>query len=101
MPEPRFTLNDFMAQMEQVRSLGSMERVLQMIPGMRELMKQLKLGGQDIERQMGRMQAIYSSMTREERVAPVLLRRGPRRRRIAHGAGVDVIEVDRFVRQFE
>jgi len=99
MEKGEFTLDDFMAQMGQVKKLGPMGKVMGMIPGMSELTKQLGQGEGEVEEQMGRMRAIYDSMNRKERKNPDLLD-GPRRRRIAHGAGVDVKEVGQFIKQF-
>ena len=100
MEAGQFTLDDFMAQMSQVKKLGSMERILGMIPGMSQITKQMNMGGQDVENQMGRMNAIYSSMSKKERQKPDLLD-GQRRRRIARGAGVELNEVGQFMKQFE
>jgi signal recognition particle subunit SRP54 len=99
MEKGEFTLDDFMAQMGQVKKLGPMGKVMGMIPGMSELTKQLGQGEGEIEGQMGRMRAIYDSMNRKERKNPDVLD-GPRRRRIAQGAGVDVKEVGQFIKQF-
>ncbi|HEX8914114.1 MAG TPA: signal recognition particle protein [Humisphaera sp.] len=100
MEAGKFTLDDFMAQMGQVRKLGSMDRILGMIPGMSQLTRQMGMGGQDVERQMTRMNAIYGSMTKKERLNPDMLD-GQRRRRIARGAGVELNEVGQFMKQFE
>lgn len=96
----QFTLDDFMNQMSQVKKLGPMNKIMGMIPGMSELTKQANLGGEQVEKQMGRMRAIYDSMTREERRKTDLID-SPRRRRIARRAGVDVTEVGQFLKQFE
>jgi signal recognition particle subunit SRP54 len=94
----QFTLDDFMAQMGQVQKLGDMRRVMEMIPGMKAMMGQVDVG--DVEGSMGRMRAIYNSMNKKER-ANIGLLDGPRRRRVARGAGVEVNEVGQFVKQFE
>jgi signal recognition particle subunit SRP54 len=96
MAKGQFTLDDFMAQMGQVKKLGSMDRIMGMIPGMSQLTKQMNMGGQDVERQMGRMHAIYNSMNKKERSNPDSLDT-PRRRRIARGAGVELNEVGQFM----
>jgi signal recognition particle subunit SRP54 len=100
MEKGQFTLDDFMAQMGQVKKLGPMGKIMGMIPGMSEMTKQLQMGEGDVEREMVHMRAIYDSMTRDERKKPDLLD-GMRRRRIARGAGVDVQEVGKFMKQFE
>src|SRR5436190_5084451 len=96
MEKGTFTLDDFMAQMTQVKKLGPMGKVMGMIPGMSEMSKQANMGEGDVEKQMGRMRAIYDSMSRKERHNPDVLD-SPRRRRIARGAGVDVNEVGQFM----
>ena len=96
----QFTLDDFMSQMGQINKLGPMSKVMGMIPGMSELTKQAGMGDGDVERQMGRMRAIYDSMSKKERAKPDLLD-GPRRRRIAQGAGVGLNEVGQFMKQFQ
>jgi signal recognition particle subunit SRP54 len=100
MEKGQFTLEDFMAQMQQVRRLGPIGKIMGMIPGMSQLTKQLNMGEGDVEQQMGRMQAIYSSMTSTERKNTDLLD-GGRRRRISRGAGVPLNEVGYFVKQYE
>lgn len=99
MEKGEFTLEDFMSQMGQIKKLGPMGKVLGMIPGMSELAKQVNMNGEGVEGHMGRMQAIYSSMNRTERKKPDIVD-GPRRRRIARGAGVDVNDVGQFLKQF-
>ena len=100
MEKGQFTLDDFMAQMGQVKKLGPMDKVMGMIPGMGQMMSQMDGGGAAVEGQMGRMQAIYSSMTKKER-GNVAVLDGSRRRRIARGAGVELNEVGQFIKQFE
>jgi len=95
MRKNQFTVNDFMAQLEQVRRLGPMDRILGCIPGMSEIYK-----GADIQRQMDQMEVIYNSMTKDERKNTDLLD-AQRRRRISRGAGVDLTEVGQFQKQFE
>ncbi|HEX4053563.1 MAG TPA: signal recognition particle protein [Tepidisphaeraceae bacterium] len=100
MEKGSFTLDDFMSQMGQIKKLGSIGKVMGMIPGMGDLSKAANMNDTDVERQMGHMRAIYDSMTREERKKPDLLEHG-RRRRISVGAGVAVNEVGQFIKQFE
>jgi signal recognition particle subunit SRP54 len=99
MEKGQFTLDDFMAQLGQVKKLGPMGKVMGMIPGMSELAKNVNMDDGGVETQMDRMRAIYDSMNRKERAKPDLLD-GPRRRRIAAGAGVAVSEVGQFMKQF-
>jgi signal recognition particle subunit SRP54 len=100
MEKGQFTLDDFMNQMSQVKKLGPMGKIMGMIPGMSELQKQMNMQEGDVEKQMTRMRAIYDSMNRAERKNPDVID-GPRRRRIASGAGVQVSEVGQFIKQFE
>jgi signal recognition particle subunit SRP54 len=100
MEKGNFTLDDFMAQMRQVRKLGPMGKIMGMIPGMSELTKQMNMGEGEVEMQMTHMQAIYRSMTPTERKNTDLIE-GGRRRRIARGAGVELNEVGQFIKQFE
>src|SRR6266536_740520 len=100
MEKGQFTLDDFIAQMSQIKKLGPMSKVMGMIPGMSEMSKQMNMGEGDVEKQTGKMHAIYNSMNTRERKNPDVLD-GPRRRRIARGAGVEVNEVGQFMKQFE
>ncbi len=100
MEKGEFTLDDFMSQMSQVKKLGPMGKVMNMIPGMSELSKNVNMGEGEVESQMGRMRAIYDSMTKNERKKPAVLD-GARRRRVARGAGVGLNEVGQFIKQFE
>jgi signal recognition particle subunit SRP54 len=95
----KFTLEDFMSQMGQITKLGPMSKVIGMIPGMSEMTKQLG-GDSVVEGQIVKMRAIYDSMNKQERVKPEILD-GPRRRRVARGAGVEANEVSQFMKQFE
>ena len=95
MRKADFNLEDFLAQMQQVKKMGSMQSIVGLMPGMSGV--QL---GDDAERQMKRTEAIIQSMTVQERRKPQLLN-GNRRLRIANGAGVKVIEVNQLLKQFE
>src|SRR3954465_14618048 len=88
MEKGQFSLEDFMSQMGQIKKLGPMSKVVGMIPGMSELTKQIGHDGEGVEDQMGRMRAIYDSMTRKERAKPDLLDSNARQR-TAGGAGCD------------
>lgn len=96
--EEAFDLEDFREQLKQVRSLGPLEELLGMIPGMSNLkgMGDLQLD----ERELKRVDAIISSMTPEERRNPAMID-GGRRRRIAQGSGTRVQDVNRLLKQFE
>lgn len=92
-----FTLTDFMQQMQQLRKMGSMTKMLGMLPGMADIKKQIENVD---EKEIDRVEAIISSMTPTERENPKLLN-GSRRARIATGSGMQVSDVnslmDRFV----
>lgn len=90
-----FNLEDFLAQMQQVKKMGSMQSIMGMMPGM----SGVELPG-DADKQMKRTEAIILSMTPQERRKPQLLN-GSRRVRIANGAGVKVLEVNQLMKQFE
>lgn len=95
MRKADFNLEDFLAQMQQVKKMGSMQSLLGMMPGM----SGVELPG-DADKQMKRTEAIIQSMTVQERRKPGILN-GNRRLRIAKGAGVEIIEVNRLIKQFE
>ncbi len=95
MRKADFNLEDFLAQMQQVKKMGSMQSLMGMMPGM----SGVELPG-DADKQMRRTEAIIQSMTIQERRKPGLLN-GNRRMRIAKGAGVQIIEVNRLIKQFE
>ena len=95
MRKADFNLEDFLAQMQQVKKMGSMQSIMGMMPGLSGL--QLP---DDSEKQMKRTEAIIQSMTIQERRKPGILN-GNRRIRIAKGAGVKVLEVNQLIKQFE
>jgi signal recognition particle subunit SRP54 len=91
-----FDYNDFLDQMNQIKKMGGMASIMSMMPGMGQL-KGLDLD--ENEKTMGRVEAIILSMTAEERRNPDLMNPS-RKKRIAQGAGVDIAEVNRLVKQF-
>ena len=93
-----FTLEDFLAQMRQVRKMGPLQNVLGLMPGMGKTMKQLREVDMD-ERELDRLEAIILSMTPAERANPALID-GSRRKRIAQGSGTTVQAVNQLVKQF-
>jgi signal recognition particle subunit SRP54 len=97
LKQATFDLDDFLAQMQQMRKMGPLEDVLRMLPG--GAGKALS-GLQVDERQLKRVEAIIQSMTREERHSPQLID-GSRRRRIATGSGTQIQDVNRLLKQFE
>lgn len=94
-----FDLNDFKAQIQQMRNMGGIESIMAKLPGdMGQMAKQVPEG--TAEKAMGRVEAIISSMTPKERTHPALIK-ASRKRRIALGAGVSVQEVNKMLKQFE
>lgn len=98
MRNAEFTFEDFLEQMEQVRKMGPLDQILEMMPGMNKMkgMKDLKVD----ERQLGRVEAIVRSMTKEEKVRPEILN-ASRRKRIAAGSGTSIQDVNRLIKQFD
>jgi signal recognition particle subunit SRP54 len=99
MLEARFTLDDFYSQLQQIKKMGPLGDLLKMIPGMGQLSAQLP-SGPEAERELRKVEAIISSMTRAERADPAILN-GSRRKRIARGSGTTVSDVNHLVKQFE
>ena len=93
----QFDLEDFQAQLRQMKKLGSLEQILGMLPGMGQIkkLKQLKPD----ERELVMVEAIINSMTREERRSHKVIN-GGRRRRIARGSGTTVQDVNRLLKNF-
>ncbi|MHB8587694.1 MAG: signal recognition particle protein [Candidatus Dormibacteraceae bacterium] len=89
------TFDDMLTQMRQVRSMGSLESVLDMMPGGGALKGQI--AGQDTERQVKKMEAIILSMTPRERSHPEVID-GARKKRIARGSGVEPADVNRVLK---
>jgi len=93
----QFTLDDFLDQLRQVRKMGAFGDILKMIPGVsRALPKDFEVD----ESQVGKVEAIICSMTRQERRSPSVLN-GSRRKRIALGSGTQVSDVNRLIKQFD
>ncbi len=97
MAEGKFDFEDFLSQMQQLRRLGPLQQVIEMIPGLNQLTKQMPQAIN--EKDLKRVEAIIYSMTVKERRNPKLLN-GSRKRRIAAGSGTSVQEVNQLVRQF-
>lgn len=91
-----FDYNDFLDQMNQVKKMGGMASILSMMPGMGQ-MKDMDFD----EKAMDRVEAIILSMTNKERLNPELMKNASRKQRVAKGAGVDITEVNRIVKQFD
>ncbi|MDR1007801.1 MAG: signal recognition particle protein Srp54 [Campylobacteraceae bacterium] len=95
-----FNFNDFLTQMESMKKLGSMKSIIGMIPGLSQVAGQLKDFDFENSVEMKRIKAMISSMTIKERLSPSILN-NTRKRRIAVGAGLSQMEVNRFFKQFE
>ena len=96
----KFNFNDFLEQMESMKKLGSMKSIMGMIPGMGGMAKQI--GDMDLEnsQEMKQIKALISSMTPKEREDPDLLN-NTRKRRLAAGAGLSQMHVNRVLKQFK
>ena len=94
----KFDFNDYLESMKQMRKLGGLSSILSMMPGMG--IKSSDIDSDDAEKKLKRTEAIVLSMTPEERENPKLM--NPKRKfRIAKGSGLDISEVNRFIKQFE
>ncbi|HET9917943.1 MAG TPA: signal recognition particle protein [Candidatus Binatia bacterium] len=93
----QFTLEEFLVQLQQIKRMGSMNSLLEMIPGGKKLANQVD--AEKAEKELKRVEAIINSMTIEERRNPALLN-GSRRRRIAEGSGTTVTDINRLMKQF-
>ena len=96
MARNEFTLDDMLAQFQQVKKMGSMQSLMEMMPGLAG-----QMAGRDIDTGMMKHQeAIIQAMTRKERANHLII--GPsRRKRIANGSGTTVAEVNKLIKQFE
>ncbi len=93
-----FTLQDFADQLRQVRKMGPLGQILEMLPGgMGQMARQIS--PQDAEKQLKMTEAIINSMTKQERYKPDILNAN-RRRRIASGSGTQVQDVNRLIKQY-
>ncbi|MEN6430726.1 MAG: signal recognition particle protein [Coriobacteriales bacterium] len=90
-----FTLDDFLVQLKQIKKMGPLRDVIQMLPGANRLPKDVDID----ESALSRTEAIISAMTAEERAKPSIIN-GSRRERIAKGAGVSVFDVNQTLKQF-
>lgn len=94
-----FTLADFRDQLRQVKKLGSLESLIKMLPRVGPFQNLHKVSSQVDEGQIARTEAIINSMTEQERLHHQIIN-GSRRRRIAHGSGVSVQEVNQVLKQY-
>ena len=92
----QFDFNDFIGQLNQIKKMGSMKDLMGMIPGMDKALKGVEVSDDAFKP----IEAMINSMTPAERANPNLLN-GSRKNRIAQGAGVDIVALNRFLKQFE
>jgi signal recognition particle subunit SRP54 len=95
-----FSLDDYLSMMQKVKGMGSLSRMLGMIPGMGRQLRGLNVDERQMSRQLGQVEAIILSMTPAERANPRILN-GSRRRRIAAGSGTSVQAVNQTLGQFK
>ena len=93
----QFTFDDYLEYMGQIKNMGGLSEMLSLIPGLGGQIKEDMLPD---DKQLGRIEAIIYSMTKEERGNPDILNPS-RKQRIAKGAGVDISEVNKLVKQFD
>ena len=92
----QFDFNDFMGQLNQIKKMGSMKELMGMIPGMDKALKGVEVSDDAFKP----IEAMINSMTPAERANPSLLN-GSRKARIVKGAGVDIVTLNRFLKQFD
>jgi signal recognition particle subunit SRP54 len=93
--EGRFTLEDFLDQLQQVRKMGPLQNLMGMMPGMPKELRNTEVD----EGQIGRVEAIIRSMTPAERIDPTIID-GSRRTRISQGSGTQPSDVSQLIKQF-
>ena len=96
LKENKFDMNDLLDQFQQIKKMGSMKKMLSMIPGMDKQLKDVDID----ERQIYRIEAIILSMTKKEREKPDIINPS-RKRRIAAGSGMKVEDVNRLLKQYD
>ncbi len=96
----KFNFNDFLEQMEQMKKMGSMSSIMGMIPGMGNMSKAIKDFDFENSGELKNIKAMVSSMTLKEREDPDLLNNS-RKQRIAKGCGLEVVEINRMIKQFK
>ncbi len=94
--EGRFTFDDFLEQMQQLKKMGSLSGLIGMLPGVPKEVRNMEID----DREINRVEAMIRSMTPEERMDPKVID-SSRRRRIAKGSGTDPQQVDMLVKQFD
>ena len=100
LKQQQFTLEDYLAQLKQIKKMGSVTDILKMIPGVGSKLQNVEIDEDKIAREQKKTEAIILSMTRAERRHPDILN-ASRRRRIAAGSGTTVQDVNLLVKQYE
>ncbi|MGN0319543.1 MAG: signal recognition particle protein [Lachnospira sp.] len=100
LKKAEFDFNDFLEYMGQIKNMGGISSIMSMMPGLSGQMKNVSIDDDEAEKNMRRTESIIYSMTMAERSNPDILNPS-RKNRIARGAGVDIAEVNRLVKQFE
>lgn len=96
LQENKFDMNDLLEQFRQIKKMGSIKSLMAMVPGMEKQLRDVDVD----DRQMLRIEAIITSMTKRERTKPDIIN-ASRKKRIAAGSGTSVEEVNRLLRQYE
>ena len=96
LAENKFDMNDLLDQFHQIKKMGSLNSILSMMPGMEKQIRNVDID----DRQLLRIEAVITSMTKKERAKPDIIN-ASRRKRIAAGAGVKVEDVNRLMKQYE
>lgn len=94
--ENKFDMNDLLDQMKQIKKMGSMKSIIGMLPGVGDKLKDIDVD----DKQLNRIEAIITSMTKAERAKPSIINPS-RKKRIAAGSGTKVEEVNRLLKQFD
>ena len=100
LKKAEFDFNDFLEYMGQIKNMGGISSIMSMMPGLSGQMKNVSIDDDEAEKNMRRTESIIYSMTKVERSNPDILNPS-RKNRIARGAGVDIADVNRLVKQFE
>lgn len=99
MMENKFTLQDFLEQLQKIRKMGPIAQLMNMMPGFSKLQTQGQINQEEMELRVRKVEAILNSMTRKERERPDILNAN-RKKRIARGSGVEVRDVNDVIKQY-
>jgi signal recognition particle subunit SRP54 len=96
--ENKFTLEDFLDQIQKIKKMGTVGKIMDMLPGVGKLRKQMDFNDQEAQERLHRVEAIIYSMTPQERDNPKILNAN-RKRRVAAGSGTSVQEINQLLKQ--